>query len=380
MKNTFILFLLAAALPGRAQYVLEGKARNYTEKYIYLQYSDDNNKLFKDSAEVKNGAFRLSGAIKEPTMMVLTAHPNSRSYNDTSTIMLFVEPVKMTISLEGMNFATAKVTGSASQKQYGDMQDKIAAVNKRWKVVFDTLSAVNKRSNFEYQELKNWVLEPHHIEMNEIINTSLWQHPDSYVTAYYLRFKATELSEDTLKKWYAGFSPAVKSSRFGKALNEEIKKKSIGVPGAMAAGFSSNDINGQKLSLSDFRGKYVLLDFWASWCLPCRKGNPHLKELYSKYKDKGFEIIGVSDDDSKPEAWKKAVEKDEIGIWKHVLRGMKRTPEGGFDRSEDKSDAYNIHSLPTKILIGPDGKIIGRYGESGGDEEAMDNQLSKIFN
>jgi thiol-disulfide isomerase/thioredoxin len=135
------------------------------------------------------------------------------------------------------------------------------------------------------------------------------------------------------------------------------------------------------LKLTDFRGKYVLVDFWASWCVPCRAGNPHLLSLYAKYKDKGFEIIGVSDDDSNHEAWKKAVEKDGIGVWKHVLRGLKRDPnsEYGFDKSASISDRYGISSLPTKILIDPAGVIIGRYGGGGEDDAAMDKKLAEVF-
>jgi glutathione peroxidase-family protein len=112
--------------------------------------------------------------------------------------------------------------------------------------------------------------------------------------------------------------------------------------------------------------------------VPCRKGNPHLKDLYHKYKSKGFEIIGISDDDNKPEAWKKAVEKDGIGIWKLVLRGLKRT-QNGYDDSGDISHNYGIHTLPTKILIDPKGMIVGRYGGGGEDDNAMDKKLEEIF-
>ncbi|SFN33438.1 Thiol-disulfide isomerase or thioredoxin [Chitinophaga sp. YR627] len=378
MKYLMMLISLAAVIPCRAQFLLDGKVSGYKGKYIYLQYADDKGAYIRDSTEVKNGLFRFSGYVSEPFMAALKNNSDPRSYSDSGTVSLFLEPKKMTISVEEGNFSNAQVEGSASQKQYGAMQQQMRYVNKKWKVVMDTLSAVNKRSNFEYQELKNWVLLPFHMDMEEIYDRSMNQYPASYVTAYYLRFKVNELSEDSLKKWYAGFPEKVKQSKYGKSLNEEIQKKKIGIPGTMARGFSSEDIEGKQLSLADYQGKYVLLDFWASWCLPCRKGNPHLKELYGKYKDKGFEIIGISDDDSKPDAWRKAVEKDGTGVWKHVLRGMKRT-DSGFDRTNDKSDFYNIHSLPTKILIDPNGQIIGRYTGEGEEDKSMDEKLATIF-
>jgi len=153
----------------------------------------------------------------------------------------------------------------------------------------------------------------------------------------------------------------------------------MGSPGAKAYVFASQELRGTPLSLSDYKGKYVLLDFWASWCVPCRKGNPHLLSLYSQYKDKGFEIIGISDDDNNHDAWKKAVEKDSIDVWKHVLRGLKWDGKGNFDRSNDISDNFGIHSLPTKILIDPNGVIIGRYGGGGDTDEAMDKMLAEVL-
>ncbi|MBD0833379.1 TlpA family protein disulfide reductase, partial [Aestuariibaculum sediminum] len=136
------------------------------------------------------------------------------------------------------------------------------------------------------------------------------------------------------------------------------------------------------LKLADFKGKYLLIDFWASWCVPCRKGNPHLISLYHKYHSKGLEILGVSDDDRAHDKWKNAVEKDGIGIWHHVLRGLEYK-EGTYQRinkDKDISDAYNIHSLPTKILVDPNGVIVGRYGGGGGTDDDMDKDLAEIFN
>ena len=145
----------------------------------------------------------------------------------------------------------------------------------------------------------------------------------------------------------------------------------------MAKDFKTTDINGKELTLSMFQGKYVLLDFWASWCVPCRKGNPHLKELYALYHDKGFEIIGISDDDRDHDAWKNAVSHDGLP-WKHILRGLQFI-NGQYDRSKDISDGFGIHSLPTALLIDASGKIIGRYGEGLDDRKKLDEQLAKAF-
>jgi thiol-disulfide isomerase/thioredoxin len=158
----------------------------------------------------------------------------------------------------------------------------------------------------------------------------------------------------------------------------ELEKRKLGVIGSMAKDFTTTDIESNKLSLSDFKGKYVLLDFWASWCLPCRKLNPHLKELYATYKDKGFEVIGVSDDDRNPDAWKKAVVEDALP-WKHILRGAKMV-NGRPDLSADISAGFNISSLPTHVLIDPNGKIIGRYGGEGGEDHAsLDKKLELVL-
>ena len=138
----------------------------------------------------------------------------------------------------------------------------------------------------------------------------------------------------------------------------------------------TTDIDGKPFRLAGLRGKVVLLDFWASWCAPCRASNPHLKELYAEYKDKGFEIVCIADDDSNLEAWHKAIEKDGIGAFRHVLRGLK-WKDGKPDKSADISEHYGIHFLPTKILVGKDGMIVGRYG--GGEEEQLDAKLAEIF-
>jgi thiol-disulfide isomerase/thioredoxin len=144
------------------------------------------------------------------------------------------------------------------------------------------------------------------------------------------------------------------------------------LPGNMAADFTVADTAGKPISLADYKGKYVLLDFWASWCPPCRESNPHLVELYKLYQKKGLNIIGIAWDDDTKEAWKKAMIKDSLTEWPNVLCGV------GSDN--DIGEKYAIHFVPTKILIDPDGKIIGRFGDNNIHADIfMDRMLLNLF-
>ena len=380
MKKHILSILLLSALHGftNAQqsnhFVLNGNIKGQENDLMLIYYTNQAKKGVQDSAIIQGGKFTFKGAIHGPTMAYLTLKEKKR--NENNAVGIFIEPHNMTISLLYNKFNEAKPEGSLSGKQYATLQTKKAKVADRWRVVMDTLSAANKRSNIEYQELRDWVLIPYFTEMQDLDLEFFKAHPQSPVTAYIMRFYVSKLTLDSLQMYYNGLGHVVQQSAYGIDLASEIKKLRSGSPGATAANFSAMDINGKVLSLSDFKGKYVLLDFWASWCVPCRKGNPHLKELYAKYKDKGIEFIGVSDDDSKPDAWHKAVEKDQLP-WRHVLRGYDREKRmNNLPNEKDISEKFGIHELPTKILIDPKGKIVGRYSEV---EGPLDEKLKEIF-
>ena len=137
-------------------------------------------------------------------------------------------------------------------------------------------------------------------------------------------------------------------------------------------------MNGKIVNLADYKGKYVLLDFWGSWCGPCRAGNPHLKDLYAKYKTKGFTIIGIANESGTiaeaSAAWKKAVKEDGLP-WIQVLNNE------GKDKV-DVTNIYEVSAFPTKILVDKDGKIIGRYtGTSAGAGVAdpLEEKLKEVM-
>lgn len=363
------------------EFILQGTMLNRQDGLVYLSYQNMEGKYFRDSAFIKNGKFGFKGMISEPTMAYFTTNAQVRGMDDPNYTSFYLEPAVMKIVVRENEFKEAKISGSKTQREYEDLQLKSGKLRKRWKVVMDTLSEVNKRSNAEYQELKNWVLKPYIEEMKEINWNFLRSHPNSYVSPMVLFSVAGDLTSDSLIMYYNRFPEKVKQTAYGKIIREELERRKIGVPGTIAANFTATDINGNKLTLADYKGKYVLIDFWASWCVPCRKGNPHLLAVYSKYKEKGFEIIGISDDDRNHEAWRKAVDQDKIGVWKHVLRGLDMDKKlKGQKNPNDISEGYGIATLPTKILIDANGNIIGRYGESKEDVDAMDKKLEEIFN
>ena len=147
--------------------------------------------------------------------------------------------------------------------------------------------------------------------------------------------------------------------------------------GKQSVPLKKKDIHGKDVSLSTLKGKYVLLDFWGSWCGPCRQTHPHLKELYAKYKDKGFEIVGVSQESALKSleenrvAWKNAIEKDGIGHWVHVLNNE------GIEQF-DAVKAYGITAFPTKLILDKEGRII--YKQVGEESEPLDKKLKELFN
>ena len=148
----------------------------------------------------------------------------------------------------------------------------------------------------------------------------------------------------------------MKNSRSGKEIAEEIKKLKQGSPGSPATMFNRKDINDKMLNLEELKGKkYILLDFWASWCPPCRREMPNLVEVYKQYKAKGFEIVGVSLD-SKQDAWEKGI-KDLNITWPQLsdLQGWKNSGAA----------LYYVNSIPHTILVDKDGTIVAKnlHGE-----------------
>lgn len=385
-----ILFFLFSILPCKGQhkkqtaFSITGTINKWNGKYVYFSYKGFGVNRIWDSTAVKNNTFLFKGKLNEPSSGFITILKFDRINDLTNkniTQRLFLSPSKMTIALTLGSFQKARLKGSKYQDEYQALENskkklyrKIEALSKIYEslnkeyaetVTIENESTVALSIEAKIDSLKE-IINPFTLEIEKLDKIFFEKNPNSFITTYLLKDYYPTLPLKELNHYYNRMNPETKKWEYGKKLKEAILKLQGGSPGGVAANFSETDINGDSLSLSQFKGKYLLLDFWASWCKPCRAGNPELIRLYKKYNKKGIEFVGIADDNGSEDKWKLAVENDSINIWRHIL-------------DKNISDNYAVHSIPLQILINPDGIIIGRFGEGAEPNENLSKLIEKIF-
>ncbi|HVI44132.1 MAG TPA: TlpA disulfide reductase family protein [Chitinophaga sp.] len=289
--------------------------------WVHLYYISGGQKVH-DSARITDGKFTFAGELDEPVKASLKCtYPSSggKSFGG----QFYLEPGNLTIT----NDAEEKMTvqGSLLNDEYVQLQQELAKIEQ----------SANGQESGE-------VVAKH---LQDFISG----HPSSFISLDLLKVR-TDYTPEQQEAIFAGFTPALKNSHAGKAfaaMLENVKRVQIG---AVAPDFTEKDTAGIAVSLKDFRGKYVLVDFWASWCGPCRQENPNMLKAYNKYKDRNFTVLGVSLDESKT-AWIKAIEQDQLP-WKQIFH------QGPQHASAEY--LYAVRFIPQNFLINPEGKIIAR--------------------
>jgi peroxiredoxin len=360
-KQTLILAILLPFL-AKAQsnnFTLTGKIGQLNAPAkVYIDYMDfkDNGGNHEDSATVVNGTFTFSGNINGvgTARMALAHNGEGKQYAVYvgDVIYFYFGKEKVLISSKD-SLSNAAFTGS---KVYNEF----VAYNKE---IGGTIMELTKNANIAYnaatpEQQKDSLFmdglnKQFHNKVAERAKNQLLfakKHPASDFALVGLSEGLTfEKRLEELQPIFAGLSENLRNSKKGKDVDMRIKSITLTTKGAKAPLFKMNDVDGKPVSLESLKGKLVLLEFWASWCSPCRAENPNLKKQYELYKSKGFEILAVSLDKDKAK-WKEAIAQDGLP-WLHVsdLKGW----------GNEAGALYGITAVPAGFLIDTDGKIIG---------------------
>lgn len=374
MNKKCIMVVLAAAFAAgshaQGKYSVSGTLKNADGQKIYLYLSDNPN---ADSTVVSGGKFSFKGEMDVPFSSANLVLGNPADYMNAKMWQIALEPQIFTVSGDANDKESVVVNGGKAQTELNRMNGEMS-------VFTLPLSKLNgeyyAQQTQEGRDSINKLQEPYREQYQKYVDNYMKERPDSYFTTSYLMMEMGSMKyEDLLEAWNR-LTPEVQKYGVGaKEIKSELDVLAKVRPGSPAPDFTATDITGKPFTLSSLKGKVVILDFWASWCVPCRKSNPHMRELYAKFHDRGLDLVYVSDDDSRPEAWYKAVEKDQLtgDGFHHVLRGLKMdAATHTFDRTNDISDKYAIHYLPTKYLIDKKGNIVCKISE---EEEAKLDEL-----
>ncbi len=333
MKKLMILAAATAlcACGGNKKYTISGQLEGVSGT-IYLYDRDQ----AVDSTTVENGAFQLEGELTEPAVRYLTDATEGKPA--TFSAMVILEPGTITVADNAENPASKQVSGTPANDAYAAYSAQSTALVKEYR-------------NPETTEERREAIEE---EFGKLGRTAMEANRDNYFGAMMLQQLAYELSGQETLDQIALFSPAMQQTEAIVKLREGAEQKIRTDVGQTYIDIEQPDADGNVVSLKSVvenpAVKYVLLDFWASWCGPCMGEVPHLKKTYEAFHDKGFEIYGVSFDKDR-EKWLAAVEQNGMN-WIHVSELNRFDCQAGKD--------YAVQAIPTNLLIDAEGKIVAK--------------------
>jgi len=361
MKNLF-LFLFSSVLfftsvhaqdskrpsaeMGKAGgFVISGNVQGLGDEEVNLLDARSGQVITKTTA--KGGAFTIKGSVPEPSPCTLVFGKMKTDAKGQQSVFLFLENTPVKISGSKADLKNLKVEGSASQKEFALFQQTFTPI-------FNSLNTVVTQINNASEDKKPALMTQYNETLQRLqseVEKFISPRRSSYVSLFVVSatMQAAENIIDVEKRFNL-LGDNLKNTVAGKEIASYISYAKVGAIGTDALEFTQNDVNDKPVSLSSFRGKYVLVDFWASWCRPCRAENPNVVKVYNKFKDKNFTVLGVSLDQQKG-AWTQAISKDGL-TWTHVsdLQFWNNAV----------AQLYHVQSIPQNFLVDPKGKIVAK--------------------
>jgi len=342
-------------------YHITGKIAGSTDGQIFIKVRSKNGWETLDSAKVTNGEFSMTGNVDNAHFGYFT------STTFKGGVPVFIENTDITLNMNKDSVAQAKVSGTNSQKIYNEAKAKLIAYDNIWQnFYYNTFKSMTDEEKSKSENYLNQLYDSAQIVKKNYLKEYVVTNNTNYASAQLILDEEDALGTDNMLEAFDALQANVLKSHPGQQLQDRInilKKTAIGQP---LIDFIMNDTAGQPIKISEAaQGKYVLIDFWAAWCSPCRRENPNVLANYKKYHDQGFDVIGVSFDQKK-DNWLKAIKADGL-LWTQV------SDLQGWNNAAGK--LYGIRSIPQNILLSPEGVIMEKNLRG----EALGNKLAEIF-